>query len=76
MLTLKEQWEKQTGEKDLLYVLCAVISASVAPMDYSLPASSVHGIFQARILEWTVISSSREKDLGGNENSAGVVATA
>ena len=22
------------------------------PMDYSLPGSSVHGIFQARILEW------------------------
>ena len=22
------------------------------PMDYSLPVSSVHGIFQARILEW------------------------
>ena len=22
------------------------------PMDYSLPVSSVHGILQARILEW------------------------
>jgi len=30
------------------------------PMDCSLPASSVHGIFQARILEWIVISFSRE----------------
>ena len=29
------------------------------PMDYSLPGSSVHGIFQARILEWDAISSSR-----------------
>ena len=28
-------------------------------MDYSLPGSSVHGIFQARILEWVAISSSR-----------------
>ena len=26
------------------------------PMDCSLPGSSVHGIFQARILEWVVIS--------------------
>ena len=26
------------------------------PMDCSLPGSSVHGIFQARILEWAVIS--------------------
>ena len=28
-------------------------------MDCSLPGSSVHGIFQARILEWVVISCSR-----------------
>ena len=26
------------------------------PMDCSLPGSSVHGIFQARILEWIAIS--------------------
>ena len=29
------------------------------PMDYSLPGSSVHGIFQARILEQVAISYSR-----------------
>ena len=29
------------------------------PMDCSLPGSSVHGIFQARILEWVAISLSR-----------------
>ena len=29
------------------------------PMDCSLPGSSVHGIFQARILEWIVISFCR-----------------
>ena len=29
------------------------------PMDYRLPGSFVNGIFQARILEWVVISSSR-----------------
>ena len=29
------------------------------PMDYSPPGSSVHGIFQARILEWVAMSSSR-----------------
>ena len=36
------------------------------PMDYSLPGSSLYGIFQARILEWVAISSfrgsSRPKD--------------
>ena len=29
------------------------------PMDYSLPGSSVCGIFQARILEWVAIAFSR-----------------
>ena len=29
------------------------------PVVYSLPGSSVHGILQARILEWVAISSSR-----------------
>ena len=29
------------------------------PMDCSLPGSSVHGILQAKILEWVTVSSSR-----------------
>ena len=29
------------------------------PMDYSLPGSSVHGIFLARILKWVAMPSSR-----------------
>ena len=28
------------------------------PMDYSLPGSSVYGIFQARVLEWGAIAFS------------------
>ena len=31
----------------------------VTPMDCSLLDSSVHGIFQARVLEWVAISFSR-----------------
>ena len=34
-------------------------SALCDPMDCSLPGSSVHGILQARVLEWVTISSSR-----------------
>ena len=26
------------------------------PMDYSQPGSSIHGIFQARVLDWVAIS--------------------
>ena len=28
------------------------------PMDYSLPGSSIHGIFQARVLKWGAIAFS------------------
>ena len=42
------------------------MSNSCNPMDCSLPGSSIHGIFQARILEWVAISflqgSSRPKN--------------
>ena len=30
-----------------------------SPMDYSPPSSSVHGIFQPRILEWVAVPSSK-----------------
>ena len=35
--------------------LCLTLSD---PVDYSLPGSSVHGIFQARALEWGAIAFS------------------
>ena len=41
---------------------CSVAQSCPAlcnPMDWSPPGSSGHGIIQARILEWVVISSSR-----------------
>ena len=37
------------------------------PMDCSLPGSSIHGIFQARILEWVAISFSRASSPLGDE---------
>ena len=37
----------------------SVMSSSLQPMDCSLPGSSVHGISQARILEWVAVSYSR-----------------
>ena len=38
--------------------LCPTLSN---PMDCSLPGSSVHGIFQARVLEWGAIAFSESK---------------
>jgi len=40
--------EKRKGSR-------SVVSDSFDPMDCSLPGSSIHGIFQARVLEWGAI---------------------
>ena len=46
---------------------CLVMSDSLWPMDYSLPDSSVHGILQARILEWVTIPFSGDLPDPGTE---------
>ena len=38
--------------------LCLILSD---PMNYSPPGSSVHGVFQARVLEWNAIAFSERK---------------
>ena len=42
------------------------------PIDYSLPGYSVHGIFQARVLEWVAIafSAPEGKRLSQSQNNA------
>ena len=64
MLVKKQQlepdMEQQTGsklEKALVFQLCLTLCD---PMDCSLLGSSVHGVFQARILDWVAISFARE----------------
>ena len=39
------------------------------PMDCSLPGSSIHGIFQARVLEWVAIAFSKLATEGGMQTS-------
>ena len=46
----------QVKKEVLVSQLCPILCD---PMDYSLPGSSVHGILQARLLEWVAISFSR-----------------
>ena len=42
------------------WCMCVLVAQSYRtlcdPMDYNPPGSSVHGILQARILEWVAIS--------------------
>ena len=47
-----QHWKKEKKVKSLSVWLCD-------PMDCSLPVSSIHGIFQAWVLEWVAISFSR-----------------
>ena len=39
------------------------------PMDCSLPGSSIHGIFQARVLEWVAIDKLMLSNCGATEDS-------
>ena len=56
----KQKGRKKKGPFFYKVWLCACSVVSICdPMDCSPPGSSVHGILQARILEWVVISSSR-----------------
>ena len=61
-----KQSEKRRGQERALKVS---ISPSVVsnPMDCSRPGSPVHGILQARILEWVAISSSKERYEAGEK---------
>ena len=49
---IHSNWESESGVAQLCLILCD-------SMDCSLTGSSIHGIFQARILEWAAISFSR-----------------
>ena len=52
-----------TERKKKILVKCVLVAQSCLtvcnPMDCSPPGSSVHGILQARILEWVAVSFSR-----------------
>ena len=52
-------WESQPSYQEMYESEIEVTQSCLTlwdPMDCSLPGSSVHGIFQARILEWIAIS--------------------
>ena len=59
----------------LYLVLCCLQSCLTFcdPMDCNPPGSSVHEIFQARILEWVTISSSRESSQPRDQKQASCI---
>ena len=52
-------WLVNENTIQLMYWFFALKDPLCDPMYCSLPGSSIHGIFQARILEWVAISFSR-----------------
>ena len=48
------------GRAACAYQIASLVSDSLRPMGCSPPSSSVHGIFQARILGWVAVSFSGE----------------
>ena len=62
---IRETHLQSTNTQYIVFIFmlfsCQVVSGSFCnPMDCSPPGSSVHGISQARILEWVAISFSRK----------------
>ena len=58
-----------------MYVLVAQLCLTLCdPMDCSPPGSSVHGILQARILEWVAISFSRGSSQPRNQTQVSCIA--
>ena len=43
------------------------------PMDCSLPGSFIHGIFQARVLEWVAIAFSKKKFLNNLHSDSSII---
>ena len=57
MYSINKVYRKQVVSHTMCMLSCVQLFCD--PMDCSSPSSSVHGILQARILEWVAISFSR-----------------
>ena len=66
-ITILSNWKKKKHHHTAQALKVKVLVAQSCPtlydpMDCSPPSSSVHGIFQARILEWVAVPFSRGKE--------------
>ena len=68
------QREKSKFNNEILVLSCAQWCPTLCyPMDCTLAGFYVHGIFQARILDWVAISSSRESPWPRDQTSISYV---
>ena len=61
-----------SNENYCMCILCSLVP-DCNPVDSSLPGSSVHGIFQARILVWVAISFSRRSSQPRDQTSVSCI---
>ena len=59
----EQQQQQQHGNLFVFLLVTQLCLTVCGPMDFNLTDSSVHGISQARILEWVAISYSRGSSL-------------
>ena len=59
----QQQQQQQHGNLFVFLLVTPLCLTVCGPMDFNLTDSSVHGISQARILEWVAISYSRGSSL-------------
>ena len=79
---IMKRWQEYTEEVDrkVPVCVCLVISRHQSwltlcnPMDCSPPGSSVHGIFQARIVEWVTMPSCRVPSQPGDQTQVSCTA--
>ena len=67
ILLFAQQIEDQQSESEVAQSCLTLFG----PMDCSLPGSSVHGIFQARVLEWVTISFCQSRKCFKNSRVTG-----
>ena len=71
-----DQWRNHSRKNEERKWVAQSCPTLCNPMDCSLSGSSVHGIFQARVLEWIAISFSNLPDPGTGARSPALQADA
>ena len=77
LLLVSWGWSQYVGFPQLCLRQAVVVQSCPIlrdPVDCSLPVSSVHEIFQARMLEWVAISSSRGSSQGTDQTRVSCIA--
>ena len=74
LLPYKAMNQSELAQASSLVLVAQSCPTLCDPRDCSLPGSSVHGIFQARVKEWVAISFSRASSRSGDRTQVSHIA--